>query len=278
MNETISLGVGGDINLIKSKILSNPDCVFPVSIIKETPEDSITYFNFEYSEDIGTLDKYLNVLSEYIIDRYEINIMRRIMEENFNELSQVAKREIIRNVTMFTDDKEVGYNARKKSILMSLYECLAEEPKVYLDGFVSFRLRDYEQLIFKLIEKLAEDYNIKKEYEEFIELLKYFVEIQSPRPELLNITVEKDGSYRIIDADGKDITARCITEFVGETTVMTETDYDDIIISVLITAAPEKVVVHKGENIKNRDLFLTIKKVFGKVEYCTGCDLCLSQM
>lgn len=275
MNETISLGVGGDINLIKSRIVSNPDCVFPVSIIKETPEDNITYFNFEFNEDIGTLDKYLNVLSEYVIDRYETKIIRRILDENFSELSQNAKREIIKNVTVFSDDVEVGYSARKRCILMALYECLTENTKVYLDGFVSFRLKEYELLLYKLLERLADDYNTKKEYEEFIELLKYFVEIQSPRPELLHITVEKNGSYGIADEKGTDITAKCMSEFVGDVAIMTETDYDDILISVLITAAPEKVVIHKGENIKNRDLFLTIKKVFGKVEYCTGCDMCI---
>jgi len=147
MNATISLGVDGDINLIKSRILSNPNCVFPVSIIKEAPKDNITYFNFEYNDDIATLDKYLNVLSEYVIERYETKIARRILEESFGDLSQKAKREIIKNINFFSDDKQVGYDARKKCILMALYEVLSEDKKVYLDGFVSFRLRDYEALL-----------------------------------------------------------------------------------------------------------------------------------
>lgn len=276
MNETISLGVGGDINLIKSRIISNPDCIFPVSIIKEKPEDKITYFNFEYKEDIGTLDKYLNVLSEYIIDRYETRLMRKILDENFSELSKKAKRDILKNINFFEDDKNVGFDARKRCILLALYDCLKESTKVYLDGFVAFRLKDYETLLYKLAEKLADDYSAKKEYEEFIDLLTYFVEVQSPRPELLNVIVEKNGEYRIADMEGKDITAKCMEEFVGETALMTESDYDDILISVLITAAPEKVVIHKAENIRNRDLFLTIRKVFKKIEYCLGCDLCLN--
>lgn len=275
MNETISLGVGGDINLIKSRIISNPDCIFPVSIIKEKPEDKITYFNFEYKEDISTLDKYLNVLSEYIIDRYETRTMRKILDENFSQLSEKAKRDILKNVNFFEDDKEVGFDARKRCILLALYDCLKESTKVYLDGFVAFRLRDYETLLYKLAEKLTDDYSAKKEYEEFIELLTYFVEVQSPRPELLNVIVEKSGEYKIADSEGEDITAKCMEEFVGETAIMTEADYDDILISVLITAAPEKVVIHKAENIRNRDLFLTIRKVFKRIEYCIGCDLCI---
>ena len=275
MNETISLGVGGDINLIKSRILSNPNCVFPVSIVKETPKDSVTYFNFDYNDDIVTLDKYLNVLSEYVIERYETKIVRRIMEEHFGYLSQNAKREILKNINYFSDDKEIGYDARKKRILIALYEVLAEDRKLYLDGFVSFRLKDYEHLLYMLIEKLADDYNTKKEYEEFIELLKYFVEVQSPRPELLHITVEKNGGYRIADVNRVDITSRCMKEFVGDEAIMTEADYDDILISVLITAAPKKIIIHRGENIKNHDLFVTIKRVFKKVEYCIGCEMCM---
>ena len=275
MNETISLGVGGDINLIKSRILSNPDCIFPVSITKDTKEDTITYFNLEYNEDIRILDKYLNVLAEYVIDRYETPILRRITEEKYGYLSQKAKRDVIKNVILFSDDKKLGYNARKKCVLLSLYDCLKEGKKMFLDGFVSFRLKEYESMLSELIERLVDDYNTKQEYEEFIELLKYFVSVQEPRPDILNVTVLKNGGYKIENDKGEDITAKSLSEFVQGAAILTTEEYDDVLISVLITIAPKKIIVHRAENIKNRDLFLTIKKVFEKVEHCTGCDLCL---
>ncbi len=275
MNETISLGIDGDINLIKSRIVTNPDCIFPVSIMKEKPEDNITYFNFEYNEDIATFHKYLNVLAEYVIDRYETRIMRKILDEHFQDISLATKREIIKNINLFEDDREVGFEARKECILLALYECLKESSKLYLDGFIAFRLKDYEAILCRLSEMLIDDYKAKKEYNEFIDLLTYFVEVQFPRPELLNITVEENGEYRLADGAGCDITGKCMEEFVGEAAMMTEADYDDVLISALITAAPQKIIVHKAENIRNRDLFLTIKKVFKNVEYCLGCDLCM---
>lgn len=277
MNETISLGIGGDINLIKSRLLSNPDCVFPISITKDTPEDVITYFNFEYNEDLRVLDKYLTVLSEYIIDRYETKFARQILDKNFEHLTQKAKREILKNIILFSDDKTIGYDARKRIILTALYDCLKENKKFYLDGFISFRLREYEFMLYTLLEKLVDDYNKRKEYEEFIELLRYFVSVQSPRPTLLNVVVNPDNSYSIYDENEKDITANCVTEFIESEVLLTENDYDDLLISVLITAAPKKIVIHKAENIKNDDLFITIKKVFERVEYCVGCDLCLGE-
>lgn len=277
MNETISLGIGGDINLIKSRLLSNPDCVFPISITKDKPEDVITYFNFEYNEDVRILDKYLNVLSEYIIDRYETKFARQILDKNFEYLTQKAKRDILKNIILFSDDKTIGYDARKRIILTALYDCLKENKKFYLDGFISFRLREYEFVLYTLLEKLVDDYNAKKEYEEFIELLRYFVSVQSPRPTVLNIVVNPDNSYSVYDENEKDITANCVTEFIESEVLLTENDYDDLLISVLITAAPEKIVIHKAENIKNSDLFITIKKVFEKVEYCVGCELCLGE-
>lgn len=277
MNETISLGIGGDINLIKSRLLSNPDCVFPISITKDTPEDVITYFNFEYNEDLRVLDKYLTVLSEYIIDRYETKFARQILDKNFEHLTQKAKREILKNIILFSDDKTIGYDARKRIILTALYDCLKENKKFYLDGFISFRLREYEFMLYTLLEKLVDDYNKRKEYEEFIELLRYFVSVQSPRPALLNVVVNPDNSYSIYDENEKDITANCVTEFIESEVLLTENDYDDLLISVLITAAPKKIVIHNAENIKNDDLFITIKKVFERVEYCIGCDLCLGE-
>ena len=72
--------------------------------------------------------------------------------------------------------------------------------------------------------------------------------------------------YTVLDENNEDITEKCIADFGGVEETPYE-NFDDLLISVLITLAPEKIVIHNGENIKNRELFDTIKRVFGKVEY-----------
>lgn len=274
MQERITLGLKGDVNLIQSRLYNHPECVFPISISREDAE-AVTYIDFTLSDDLFVLDRYLNVVAEYIIDRYEIRMIKRILEEQHRDLSVVAKRDILKNIETCSDDPELGYDARKQTILLSVYDYLKEDGTMLLDGFVAFRLKEYEALLERLCDRLEEQYFAKREYEEFIALLKYFVNIQQSRPELVHILIQPAGGYILIDKDGEDITAQCFSEFLEGEFLLTEEAYDDLLISVLITLAPKSLVLHHRENMRNKELFNTIFRVFdGKLSYCSGCEFC----
>jgi len=271
----ITLGVNGDTNLIKSRLYNHPECAFPISVAKAESAEPITYISFDLSDDLLTLDKYLTVVAEYIIERYETRMIRRILEEKYSDLSIVQKREIMKNIFCYTDDSEFGYNARKQAILLSVYDYFNEESLMLIDGFVTFRLKEYEALLDRLTERLVEDYITHKEYEEFIELLRYFVSMQQTRPELIHVCVRPDSGYAIIDEAGQDITARCFSDFAEGELLLTEEAYDDLLISVLITLAPQKILIHNASAITNHELFDTIDRVFQDgVSRCDGCTLC----
>ncbi len=275
MFDRITLGLNGDTNLIQARLYNHPECVFPISIFKDKAEESVTYIEFEPSDNLFVLDQYLNVVAEYIIDRYEGRLLRRILEESYSELSVMQKREVLKNVECCSDDPEIGYQARKQAILLSVYDYLKEDTTMLIDGFVAFRLKEYEALLARLAEQLVEQYVARKEYEEFVGLLKYFVNIQQPRPRLVHVTVCQSGGYTISDEQGEDITARCFADFLEGELMLTEEAYDDLLISVLITLAPEQITVHNRPAIRNHELFTTISQVFdGKITYCSGCPLC----
>ena len=142
-----------------------------------------------------------------------------------------------------------------------------------MEGLVTFRMKEYEALLTQAAEQLFDIYLTHKEYEEFIELLRYFVNVQSARPHLTHLIVHSRGMYTILNEDKEDITAECISDFARPEEISTD-NFDDLLISMLITLAPEKIIVHNSVDIKNAELFDTINKVFGKVEYCTGCEMC----
>ncbi|MBE7036911.1 MAG: hypothetical protein E7403_06435 [Ruminococcaceae bacterium] len=275
MSDRITLGLCGDINFISARLFNHPECAFPISVTESETEDSVTYISLEPSDDVFMLDQYVNVVAEYIIDRYEIRLLKRILEEDFSHLSVVTKREVLKSIECCADDPEVGYGARKQAIVLSVYDYLKEDSTMLVDGFVAFRLKEYEALLKKLAEALVERYEAHKEYEEFISLLKYFVGIQKDRPKMAHVLVAKEGGYVILDAEGKDITAPCFADFLEGEVLLTEEAYDDLLISVLITLAPEKIMVHNKKNIRNQELFSTIFRVFeGNVMYCEECAFC----
>ena len=274
MQERITLGLEGDVNLIQSRLYNHPECVFPITIFRENA-DAVTYIDFPVSDDLFVLDRYLNVVAEYIIDRYENRMLKRILEEQHKDLSVVAKREILKNTETCSDDPELGYEARKQTILLSVYDYLKEDGTLFLDGFVAFRLKDYENLLERLCQRLREQYFTRREYEDFISLLRYFVNISQARPDFIHIVVHPAGGYNLIDESGKDVTASCFSEFLEGEILLTEEAYDDLLISVLITLAPKNIIFHGRKNMRNRELYHTISRVFdGKVTDCPGCDIC----
>jgi len=273
--EKITLGLNGDTNLIQSRLYNHPECVFPITVFKEPGTEAVTYIKCEPADDVMMLDRYLSVVAEYVIERYETGMLRRILERSYKELSAMDKREILQSRECFSDDPAIGYQARKQAILLSLYDYLREDSVMLLEGFITFRLKDYEKLLECLAERLVEQYIAHKEYGEFISLLRYFVTIQEPRPKLVHVVVCPEGGYMIADEQGTDITARCYADFVEQEALLTEEAYDDLLISVLITLAPEAIQVHNRSAIRNPELFSTIFQVFGgRISYCDACPLC----
>ncbi|HAT4304339.1 TPA: putative sporulation protein YtxC, partial [Clostridium perfringens] len=100
-------------------------------------------------------------------------------------------------------------------------------------------------------------------YNEFIKLLKYFVDIQDCKLEEVNIIVQRNGSYEVKDSKGLDI----FKDFLNEITDIAEEgiiNIEDIIISGLITNAPKKIKIYNEEYCINKEFIQTIKSVFGE--------------
>ncbi|RYD06895.1 hypothetical protein N752_01845 [Desulforamulus aquiferis] len=57
-----------------------------------------------------------------------------------------------------------------------------------------------------------------------------------------------------------------------------EINYEDLLISALITIAPNKIVFHTNLQDQPETTMETIKSVFaGRVSECSGCTLCKNQ-
>ena len=62
-------------------------------------------------------------------------------------------------------------------IIDKIKVCIEENNEFNINGFLLFRMKDLRLNIEVLIDRVIENYIIDKEYEEFIRLLKYFVNI-----------------------------------------------------------------------------------------------------
>lgn len=80
---------------------------------------------------------------------------------------------------------------------------------------------------------------MEKEYNEFIKLLKYFIEMEDPKLDRVDIIIKKDGSFKVVDEKGKDILDKLIQN-MNDMFMIENSNMYDMLISGLITTAPKK--------------------------------------
>lgn len=220
-------------------------------------------------------------ISNYIVDFLEIKIVERILHTNYYFLKSNEKKIIIEELNNCFDNEiydssvDVPYKVnRKAKILYRLIDFFEENTSINVEGFVNFRLRNYLEDLYEIIDRVIEEYVMEKEYKEFIKLLKYFVNIQESKIELINIVVDRRGEYHFFDEYNKLINDEYIRGLIADL-VDNNLNNDDMLVSALITIAPQKIVFHFVRNVKNTEIIETIKNIFdGRVYTCNNCKIC----
>jgi putative sporulation protein YtxC len=194
----------------------------------------------------------------------------------YDEIKQIKPKiqEALLSDGAITDSSMVYYINRKNSIIDKITKCLEENNEINIRGFLTFRTKELKVDLECMVDKVVEEYMVEKEYNEFIKLLKYFVEVQESKVDEVNILIEKSGNYYLRDESGNDLVGNMIME-LPEVKIDSKENLEELIISTLITSAPRKVIIHCAEYCKNKELIQTISKVFvDRVYYCDKCVAC----
>lgn len=225
-----------------------------------------------------------NALADYIIRKYEEKLIARTISSNYGYFTCVEKKEIQDKAFKIIRNEEKNilnnlFRVRRRNLIISkLMEYLENSDNLILEGFVNFRLKEYVKDLEDIADKAVDDFLMEREYKEFIRLLRYFVDMQEPKFLTIHVVIGFEDKYILLDGKGKEITSECVQEFVSELSDG-EINYDDLLVSTLITFAPQKIVIHCAERLNNKQLMDTIKSVFSnKVIQCKGCWMCVSNI
>ncbi|NLO83351.1 MAG: putative sporulation protein YtxC [Clostridiales bacterium] len=215
-----------------------------------------------------------DVLTDLILDDLQQAMIQRIIHDEFFYFEKEEMKYICQEV-LATVRGEKNRVSRLSSLKNSwhgrirerIIEHLDTNSEIIIEGFIRFRLKDFTKELVQGISSIADEILIEREYNEFIKLLRYFVEIQEPKINEVHVIVEDDRKYVLLDDSYRVINNDVLKELAKEISDK-EISYDDLLISSLITIAPSKITIHDSEKIKNTELLNTINKVFGgKVSY-----------
>lgn len=225
---------------------------------------------------IDTIRSLSKELTQYIIKRHEKDLIRKIIQNNYDNFSnseQDELAELVINKIIAVEKDFYGQNPREVLIYEKLEDYLKSSESIHLEGFINFRLQEYMMRLEEYVELAADEYMAKREYNEFIRLLRCFVDMQKPIYRKVHIVADKEGFYEILNDKQADITLECAKEFMAE--LEEGASFDDILVSSLITMSPRRIVLHGSKYFKNKELLDTIKNVFpGRCIICSRCTIC----
>lgn len=267
--QTIILRTSNNLNCIISYAKKEENEKF---FFKKISENELGF----YSADSEILQlKIAEILSDYIIEFEEENLLKKILHSDYPFITSAEKGKILLTATQIIKNNENDFLKmlillkRRFLIKQNILDYLSENDYIDLTGFVVFRLGSYKKMLIELIQKVIDDYKLQKEYKEFIDMLKFFVETQKNRMEKIHVIFEENGEYIILDSKNKDITKTCFEEFL-ETKEQNNLNNEDVLISSLITLAPKKLFLHFEDEKYNRKIVNTIEQIFENKVYISS--------
>lgn len=245
-------------------------------------EGELSFYNYERIK--NTLKNYVaKILADIVILREEKKMVRKLLDSNYYYFSD-GERDILydntiqvlnSNTSPFTN---FSFAARHDQVQKKIQEYLESNHELVLDGFVNFRLKQYRSQLGKLIDKVVDDFVMELEYKEFIRVLRYFVEVQEPRIDEVHVVVSDSDTFKILDKHGMPVKNQYVDHVIMQNA--DEINYEDLLVSALISIAPHHVMIHNNTEAKTADLVSTIGNIFeNRVAFCeAGCQFCTADL
>lgn len=195
------------------------------------------------------------------------------LKENYFYFDEDEVGSIIEDI-----EDEIDNDIKIKLIIKNKFkEVLERSSTINLNGFINFRLKFIKLYAVQVVERCIDSYLMKKEYLDFISIIKLISDKDEKENELVNI-MYNNNKLQVYDKNMQKLTFITNAEFSTELTEKTVL-YDEIIINILLSISPKKIIIHEAKiDKKNKEATNTvdvIKKIFeNKVEICKGCKYC----
>lgn len=221
--------------------------------------------NEQINEAVTKLIRYLltGIVAQDILERVARSEYPFATKEEIRSVVDTSRR-----ILAEKDDPSLN-----QTIQQRVKEFLANHQYINLEGFLRFRLKEYADHLHEVTEQALEKFLAEKEYREFIRLLRYFVDNQEPRVGEVHVVVYSQEFFRLLDEEGNPLEPDYLQGILGGLSNV-ELNYEDLLLSALITLAPRRIYLHHPGTLEITD---TIQQVFfERVTLCQDCDLCRS--
>lgn len=213
-------------------------------------------------------------LARFIIRHKENTLLKRIIAVEYHDYNALEADRIYQYCLQQMEQPDnLAHDRRFGKASQAIAACLEEMGgDLHMEGLLRFRLRSYLDELRDVVECAVDAFIMDKQYEEFIALLKYFVYVQDAKIPVVHLI--HNGSYEFILLDERmaPMKPKQMEGLVLER-VDQDLNYEDMIVSTLITVSPARLYIHTRD--ENSQVIRTILQIFSeRAEVCLTCPEC----
>lgn len=228
--------------------------------------------HYKGNDTLEFLKEVSTILSFLVIYEYEEDFLKLIISKDFFYFSKTERNIILDNCFNIIIDSNTIIKEKFKIMFNSFLNYMKEHKTIFLSGFINFRLQCYLEVLEKIAEDAVNAYVLEKEYNEFISLLKLYINSSETIEDVLHIVYSKD--FTIILDSNKNIINNSQNAFKAKFLSDISFSTNDYTLNTLLTLLPEKIYVHLIDN-KIDEFITTLSLIFEKrLEICTECNIC----
>lgn len=255
-------------------------CLFSELKNLKMPEMYYSKHSFKIYENIivhykgDSTNKFYNVLSSAIsnaiITYYEPQLLKKIINTNYFYFDNPDKKVVLDEYKILVNKFSLTESSEKMNMLViPLTNYLENNKSIIIEGFINFRLPDYINHLDSCVQEAVNQFILDKEYFEFVNLLKGYVDSKVPNNKIVNLVYVNSEAILLSDK-GDIIELDSFNSVYLSDITFSNNDY---VLNTLVGLLPTKIILHL---ITPKDNFIdTIKLIFeNKVTVCDGCEMC----
>ncbi|MEE0790973.1 MAG: putative sporulation protein YtxC [Clostridia bacterium] len=217
-------------------------------------------------------EKLSSIITDTILKFYKEKMIKKIINFDYFYFEEYEKKIIIQNCCEIIESSEYEQISKEKEYIHeAVLQYVIESKSMILEGFVNFRIKEYIKYLDSIVDIAVNKYIIEKEYNEFISLLRMY--INSKKSNIKNLHLIYGKSELTILDENKNIVPLCKeiynAKFLSDI-IFSENDYA---LNTLLTLLPQRIEIHL---LDSEDEFIkTVKLIFeDRVYICRECNIC----
>lgn len=234
--------------------------------VNDADEPDFVDVGFEGRSVLAEREVIAQCVSDFLGGPWKSARIRQSLEQEREDLSADEMEDLCQQVGRSLEKAEGG--AFGPELVAAVEEAMRATNELNLDGFLRFRRPDCVRSVAERTRATLDQFFLRKQYEEFVSVLSYFVETTPSRRPLIHVVCRGDAAVAL-DETKRPLDLSQI-EAVALHSEVDDVHPQDVVMSALIAQSPEHVLIHAPE--RGSGFARTVSQVFGeRANWCPSC-------